>query len=54
MRVSSPAVATDAPFDPEAGRMLMRNTVAAVNALEISQAEKEAILCGNATTLLRL
>ena len=29
--------ATDAPFDAEQGRALMRNTIAAVNALEISQ-----------------
>ena len=34
--------ATDAPFDSEQGRGLMRNTIAAVNALEISQAEKDA------------
>ncbi len=33
--------ATDAPFDSEQGRGLMRNTIAAVNALEISQAEKD-------------
>ena len=33
--------ATDAPFDAEEGRYLTRNTIAAVNALEISQAEKE-------------
>ncbi|MEA2978690.1 MAG: uncharacterized protein QOF09_513 [Alphaproteobacteria bacterium] len=46
--------ATDAPFDSEAGRGLMRNTVAAVNALEISQSGKEAIFSGNAKRLLRL
>jgi len=46
--------ATDAPFDSEQGRGLMRNTIAAVNALEISQAEKEAIFSGNARTLLKL
>ena len=40
--------ATDAPFDSEQGRGLMRNTIAAVNALEISQAEKDAIFSGNA------
>src|SRR3569623_1084096 len=46
--------ATDAPFDSEQGRGLMRNTVAAVNALEISQAEKDAIFEGNARKLLKL
>src|SRR5882757_1340980 len=46
--------ATDAPFDSEQGRGLMRNTIAAVNALEISQAEKDAIFSGNAKKLLKL
>jgi predicted TIM-barrel fold metal-dependent hydrolase len=46
--------ATDAPFDSEQGRGLMRNTIAAVNALEIPQAEKDAIFQGNARKLLRL
>ena len=46
--------ATDAPFDSEQGRGLMRNTIAAVDALEISQAEKDAIFAGNARKLLKL
>ena len=46
--------ATDAPFDAEQGRGLMRSTVAAVNALEIPQAEKDAIFEGNAKQLLKL
>jgi uncharacterized protein len=46
--------ASDAPFDCEQGRLLMRNSIAAVNALEISKAEKEAIFSGNARRLLRL
>ncbi len=46
--------ATDAPFDSEQGRGLMRNTIAAVNALEISQGEKDAIFAGNARKLLKL
>jgi predicted TIM-barrel fold metal-dependent hydrolase len=46
--------ATDAPFDFEQGRGLIRNTIAAVNALEISQAEKDAIFVGNAKKLLKL
>jgi predicted TIM-barrel fold metal-dependent hydrolase len=46
--------ATDAPFDSEQGRGLMRNTIAAVNALEIPPAEKDAIFAGNARKLLKL
>ncbi len=46
--------ATDAPFDAEQGHTLIRNTIAAVEALEISAAEREAIFSGNARTLLRL
>jgi predicted TIM-barrel fold metal-dependent hydrolase len=46
--------ATDAPFDAEQGRALIRKTIAAVNALEIDGAEKEAIFSGNARKLLGL
>jgi aminocarboxymuconate-semialdehyde decarboxylase len=46
--------ATDAPFDAEQGRMLTRETINAVNALEIPKAEKERIFSGNARQLLRL
>ncbi len=46
--------ATDAPFDAEKGRMLIRETINAVNALEIPAAEKERIFAGNARSLLRL
>jgi aminocarboxymuconate-semialdehyde decarboxylase len=46
--------ATDAPFDAEEGRALLRNTINAVEALEISAAEKERIFSGNARTLLKL
>ena len=46
--------ATDAPFDAEQGRALIRKTIDAVNALPISAAEKEAIFEGNAKKLLRL
>ena len=46
--------ATDAPFDAERGRGLIAKTLRAVQALEIPQAEKEAILSGNAKRLLRL
>lgn len=46
--------ATDAPFDAEQGRGLIARTLRAVEALEIPQAEKEAIFSGNAKKLLRL
>jgi aminocarboxymuconate-semialdehyde decarboxylase len=46
--------ATDAPFDAEAGRGLIRNTIAAVEALEISVTEREKIFAGNAQALLKL
>jgi len=46
--------ATDAPFDSEQGRGLVRNTIAAVEALEISMAEKDQIFSGNAKKLLKL
>ena len=46
--------ATDAPFDLEQGRALMRNTIAAVKALEIPETEKKAIFEGNARKLLKL
>ncbi len=46
--------ATDAPFDTEQGRTLIRDTIAAVNALEISAAERERIFTGNARELLKL
>jgi predicted TIM-barrel fold metal-dependent hydrolase len=46
--------ATDAPFDAEDGRLLIRTTIAAVQALEIDQAEKDKIFFGNAKRLLKL
>jgi predicted TIM-barrel fold metal-dependent hydrolase len=46
--------ASDAPFDFEQGRYLTRNSLAAVNALEIPVAEKQAIFEGNARKLLKL
>ena len=46
--------ATDAPFDAEQGRGLIANTLRAVEALEIPQAEKDAIFAGNARKLLKL
>jgi uncharacterized protein len=46
--------ATDAPFDAEQGRMLVRETINAVNGLEIPPAEKQQIFAGNARSLLKL
>jgi aminocarboxymuconate-semialdehyde decarboxylase len=46
--------ATDAPFCSEQGRGLIRNTIAAVNALEISDVERKQIFAGNAKILLKL
>jgi len=46
--------ATDAPFDAEQGQGLIRDTIATVEALEISPQERERIFAGNARELLRL
>ena len=46
--------ATDAPFDAEQGYRLIANTLRAVEALEISKAERDAIFSGNAKQLLKL
>jgi predicted TIM-barrel fold metal-dependent hydrolase len=46
--------ATDAPFDAEQGRGLIRETIAAVDALEIPRQERDAIFAGNARALLKL
>jgi predicted TIM-barrel fold metal-dependent hydrolase len=46
--------ATDAPFCAEQGRGLIRDTIAAVRALEISQDEREMIFAGNAKRLMKL
>jgi len=46
--------ATDAPFDSQQGAQLIGNTIAAINALEISEGDRSAIFSGNATKLLRL
>jgi predicted TIM-barrel fold metal-dependent hydrolase len=46
--------ASDAPFDSEQGRGLLRKSIAAVEALEIPQVEKHAIFSNNAKKLLKL
>jgi len=46
--------ATDAPFCSEQGRGLIRNTIAAVRALEIAEVDREMIFAGNAKKLMKL
>ena len=46
--------ATDAPFDPVGGAYLIDGTIAAVNALDIPDAERRLIFHGNAARLLKL
>ena len=46
--------ATDAPFDAEGGRGLIRNTIEAVAALDIDASERELIFSRNARALLKL
>jgi predicted TIM-barrel fold metal-dependent hydrolase len=46
--------ASDAPFDAEQGRGLLRRSIDAVEALEISKDDKRQIFEGNARKLLRL
>jgi predicted TIM-barrel fold metal-dependent hydrolase len=46
--------ASDSPFDPEHGPMYIRETIRAIDALELSDAERAKIYHGNARRLLRL
>ena len=46
--------ATDAPFDPLGGGHLIAANIAAIEALDITAAEREMIFSGNAVKLLRL
>ena len=46
--------ATDAPFDAEHGRGLIRNTIKAIEALPITAGRREMIFAGNARELLKL
>jgi predicted TIM-barrel fold metal-dependent hydrolase len=46
--------ASDAPFDPEKGPMYIRETIAIVERLPISDAEREQIFWKNAASLLKL
>jgi aminocarboxymuconate-semialdehyde decarboxylase len=46
--------ASDAPFDPEKGPMYIRETIAIVDRLPISDEERERIYWRNAARLLKL
>jgi len=46
--------ATDAPYDDLMGERLYRETIAAVEAMDVSEAEREKIFEGNAIRLFRL
>jgi predicted TIM-barrel fold metal-dependent hydrolase len=46
--------ASDAPFDPEKGPMYIRETIAVIDRLPITDAEREQIYSGNAVRLLKL
>ncbi len=46
--------ATDAPFDPLGGAHLIGGTIAALDALDVSEAERARIYHGNAAELLKL
>jgi predicted TIM-barrel fold metal-dependent hydrolase len=51
---SSCLFATDAPFDAELGRGLIRDTIKAVEVLPITAGRREMIFAGNARELLKL
>jgi uncharacterized protein len=51
---SSCLFATDAPFDPEGGRGLIRQTIKAIEALPITAGRRDMIFAGNARDLLKL
>jgi len=46
--------ASDAPFDPEKGPMYIRETIAIVDRLPVTEAEREKIYWRNAVELLKL
>jgi uncharacterized protein len=46
--------ATDCPFDPEGGPMFIRDTIAAIDALGLSEAERRKIYVDNALRLMRM
>ena len=45
---------TNYPYGPEEGRLLVKNSLKALDGLQLNQAEREKILGGNAARILRL
>ncbi len=52
--VDKTVFASDAPFDPEGGPMYIRDTIAVIDNLDISEQDREKIYSGNAASLLGL
>jgi aminocarboxymuconate-semialdehyde decarboxylase len=46
--------ASDSPFDPEQGPGYIRETIRIIDALDISDADRDAIYRGNAVKLMQL
>ena len=46
--------ATDCPMDPEGGPMFIRETIKAIDSLEMSDADRHKLYCGNAVCMLGL
>jgi predicted TIM-barrel fold metal-dependent hydrolase len=46
--------ATDCPFDPEGGPMFIRETIAALDGLDLDDGERAAIYFGNASRMLKM
>ncbi len=46
--------ATDCPFDPEGGPMFIRDTIAAIDGLALSDVDRRKIYLDNALRLMRL
>jgi aminocarboxymuconate-semialdehyde decarboxylase len=46
--------ATDCPFDPEGGPMFIRDTIAAIDGLGLSEIERRKIYLDNALRLMRM
>jgi len=45
---------TDCPFDKERGELVIRDTIAAIDSLDITDSERAKLFCENAQKLLRL
>ena len=46
--------ASDCPFDPEGGPMFIREGIHSIDALDLSESDREKIYLGNALRLMRL